>query len=152
MSSPEPIPLRSAEPGDLAAIHRLLQSAGLPDGDVGETLLSHFVVAVSAEGELIGAGAIEPLGEGEGLLRSLVVAPAARGQALGRHIVAALRAERRGWSLYLLTTDAEDYFAAQGWQRIDRAQAPPALRAHAQFAGLCPASAVVMCRLAAGET
>ena len=45
-----------------------------------------------------------------------------------------------------LTTTAADYFARLGFVRIDRDAAPPAIRATAQFASLCPASAHVMRR------
>ena len=84
------------------------------------------------------------------LLRSVVVAPAWRGRGLGGTLVAALetRARETGSErLWLLTDGAEGWFAERGYERCEREQAPPGVRAHAQFRDLCPASAVLMCRV-----
>jgi amino-acid N-acetyltransferase len=48
--------------------------------------------------------------------------------------------------LFLLTTTAEPIFARWGFRRVDRAEAPPAIRESREFASLCPASAVFMAR------
>jgi len=54
-------------------------------------------------------------------------------------------ARQRGiQALYLLTTRAEVFFANRGYVRIPREAAPPVLRQTAEFAALCPASAVCM--------
>mgnify|MGYP000866692221 CR=1 FL=1 len=85
----------------------------------------------------------------DALLRSVVVAPSARTRGIGRALVEALaqRAQERGAQrLWLLTTDAAPFFARLGWAVMDRAQAPPAIAASRQFAGLCPASATFMAR------
>ena len=47
-------------------------------------------------------------------------------------------------ALWLLTTDASDYFAARGYAAADRACAPAALQGCAQFRSLCPSSAACL--------
>jgi amino-acid N-acetyltransferase len=82
-----------------------------------------------------------------GLLRSLAVAPGRREQGLGRRLAdqAEAAARDRGVrELYLLTTTAEAFFARRGFERADRASAPPDLQATAEFHSLCPSSAVCM--------
>ncbi|NID14509.1 hypothetical protein [Luteibacter yeojuensis] len=46
--------------------------------------------------------------------------------------------------LFLLTTTATDYFVERGYRRVDREEVPADIRSTRQFAGLCPASALVM--------
>jgi N-acetylglutamate synthase-like GNAT family acetyltransferase len=97
---------------------------------------------------VVGAGAVQPLG-GDGLLRSVIVTGALRGQGLGARIVEALEANAIAQglaALYLLTADAPGFFESLGYRRIARADAPAAVRASAQFASICPASAVCMAR------
>ena len=82
-----------------------------------------------------------------GLLRSLLVAAPCRGAGLGRRLVAALEAsasERKVRELWLLTIDAEHFFARLAYNATARAAAPAAIQASAEFASLCPASAVLM--------
>jgi N-acetylglutamate synthase-like GNAT family acetyltransferase len=47
-------------------------------------------------------------------------------------------------TLFLLTTTSADYFVKGGYRRVDRADVPADIQGTQQFAGLCPASAVVM--------
>ncbi len=56
-------------------------------------------------------------------------------RALCEHVVELARARRFG-SLWLLTTSARDYFTRRGFEAVDRATAPDALRTTAQFASL----------------
>jgi amino-acid N-acetyltransferase len=46
--------------------------------------------------------------------------------------------------MYLLTTTAETFFERRGYRRVDRIQAPPAIKLTPEFAGLCPASSAFM--------
>jgi amino-acid N-acetyltransferase len=46
--------------------------------------------------------------------------------------------------LWLLTTNTERFFERLGFERMNRADAPASIAATSQFAGLCPASAIVM--------
>ena len=59
--------------------------------------------------------------------------------------VAERTARQRGiTALYLLTTTAEAFFPQRGDVRISREAAPPVLYRTAEFAALCPASAVCL--------
>jgi len=61
-------------------------------------------------------------------------------------------ARQRGYrAIYLLTTDASEFFAARGYQRVDREQAPASVRATSQFSALCPASSILMFKPLANE-
>jgi len=96
--------------------------------------------------QVVGAVGLQNAG-GAGLLRSLVVLSSLHRQGRGAALVAA--AERlavgRGIDdMYLMTTTVPGFFALLDYLRVDRASAPPALQQTAQFATLCPASAVCM--------
>lgn len=140
------MPSRIAElPPTLSEARALLAQAGLPADDLGdEDSLRLF--AVREGGRLVGMVGLQPLG-GVALLRSLAVESPARGRGVGALLVATAeeQARRAGCAeVYLLTTGAAAYFAGRGYRAIGREEAPPALRATRQYAGLCPASAVVM--------
>src|SRR5262249_6330669 len=84
-----------------------------------------------------------------GLLRSLVVDERFRSRGVGQALVASLNSLIRAAgisSLFLLTTNAADYFTHLGFERIPREQLPPSLNASEDLRAACPASAV---RLAA---
>src|SRR5450631_1793118 len=123
----------------------LLEAEGLPASDLTEAQLGHFFFTGSdgAPSALVG---LEIYGEAA-LLRSLVVSAAARTQGLGSALV--LHAEEYAAAhqvraLYLLTTTAEPYFERRGYRRIDRSEAPSAIRSTREFASLCPADSAFM--------
>jgi amino-acid N-acetyltransferase len=139
------VDIRRARRGDFAAVTRLLRGAGLPVEDLDEEHLAEFLVAASGDSVagLIGLEAYPPVG----LLRSLVVDPESRGTGVGGLLVAALEASarRRGLTeLWLLTIDADRYFAALGYVRKERSDAPPAIRGTVEFSELCPGTAILM--------
>lgn len=131
---------------DLAIINRRLAEAHLPHDDV-EPHLRHFILA--SEDEVItGIVGLEIYGH-IGLLRSLVVAQDARKRGIGRDLCESLyqHALAQGVrDLYLLTVDAEDYFSARGFSRMERSLAPAAIQTTRQFSELCPGSATLMYR------
>ncbi|PMS19802.1 GNAT family N-acetyltransferase [Trinickia dabaoshanensis] len=138
--------IRSAQPGDYAAICALLAREGLPIDDVHDDAPARFHVAFGDDGVLLGCVAIERYGP-EALLRSLAVLPELRRGGLGAALVAtierqaaACQAER----VFLLTTTARAYFEARGYRAVDRSEASSAVRASTQFASICPQSAVCM--------
>ncbi len=99
-------------------------------------------------GRIVGAAALEHHGA-DGLLRSVVVGESLRGTGLGRRLTQAAldAADSAGLrSVRLLTETAPDFFAHLGFERFDRAQAPPAIAASEEFAVACPDSAVAMVR------
>jgi amino-acid N-acetyltransferase len=140
----EDIELRHARHQDRSRLIGLLTSAGLPSADV-DLVRQVFTLAVKGE-EVVGSVGLELYGEAA-LLRSLVVTKSHRGQGLGDRLYrhALTEAAQSGViSVYLLTTTAAPYFAARGFREVSRQTAPPPLRASAEFATLCPATAVLM--------
>lgn len=132
---------RPSRPGDEVAIRALLAAASLPVEDLS-TGRQEFVLAHSG-GALVGCVGLEAYGD-VGLLRSFAVAPALRRRGLGarlfEHIVA--RSLLRGVkTAYVLTTTAERFCLAHGFERVDRSQVPAAIAATEQFRALCPATA-----------
>lgn len=143
--------LRSALRDDLPEIVQLLMDCGLPTDDVPEAL-GAFVTA-SVGKALAGVVALERFGD-VGLLRSLAVAPTYRGRGIGRRLCEHVleEAERRGLrQVYLLTTDATDYFARHGFVAVGRDRAPERIRRTRQFRELCPGTATLMRRPVAAD-
>lgn len=136
----------SAVPSQWAAIKQLIGEASLPTDDLDESTCSFF--RVYADGSaIVGAVALEPLGNDAAMLRSLVVAPIARGRGVGHSLVENVEAWARSQNItdiFLLTTTADRFFSRLGYQRVDRDVAPDSVKAHEQFRALCPASAVLM--------
>jgi amino-acid N-acetyltransferase len=133
--------LRLATPDDEPAVRALLASASLPVDDVS-TSRQDFVLAHRG-GALVGCVGLESCGDA-GVLRSFAVEPGLRRQGLGtllfERIVA--RALLRGVkTAYVLTTSAERFCLAHGFERVDRAAVPAAIAATAQFRALCPSTA-----------
>jgi len=129
----------------------LLTDCHLPTDGI-ELLTDNCLVARFGV-RIIGVAALEPCGQ-SALLRSLAVAPDCRGRSLGRSLSARMVSHARLLGverLYLLTTDAERYFAKQGFSRTERSAAPTQIHATSQFRSLCPKSAVCMTRDISGE-
>lgn len=139
--------LRAARAADLAPVIALLESCGLPTGDVTEAMLASFCVA-EADGSVVGTAGLETFGIG-GLLRSVAVEESWRGSGLAARLVDWCEAEARRQgvtTVYLLTTTAADYFRKRGYADLAREAVPAAVAGHAQFRSLCPASAKCLCK------
>jgi len=138
------IRLRLAHPADWPAVETLLVANRLPLDGAREHL-STFVLAQSGL-EVVGCAGVEPRGD-VALLRSVAVAPGLHRQGIGRQMVSLLldEARRRNFkSVALLTTTARRWFEGFGFRSAERATAPAALMASAEFQGVCPASADFM--------
>jgi amino-acid N-acetyltransferase len=135
--------IRPASATDLGAAIKLLEKAGLPVADLTAGTLAFAAERDNAVQGVIGA---EVLGACA-LLRSLVVSANARGAGIGAALVTALEvsciADRVG-ELWLLTIDADPFFAKLGYRARKRSEVPDAIRATREFSGLCPDSAVLM--------
>lgn len=110
------------------------------------TALELIVGAPRAATGLVGVAGAERYGA-TWLLRSLVVAPQFRGRGHGSALVASVLAEagRAGiGEVFLLTTDAQPFFAARRFQEVARDAVPAALRSSAELQGACPATATLM--------
>lgn len=144
--------VESASASDLEAIRRLLESAGLPCGDLTPPHLDSFVCAKSGE-DLVGVIGFEAFGQ-DALVRSLAVVPSHRGRGIGSNLLADVEnvARQHGVkTLYGLTETIEPLLLRRGYGRIDRADAPESIRATSEFRALCPASAVLLVKRIARE-
>ena len=135
----------AARATDFAESCSLLVASGLPVDDLTTAHLDDFLVAKRAA-KTVGLIGLERFAA-VGLLRSLVIDSSCRGIGLGRQLVSALEtraAEHNIAELWLLTTDADPFFTALGYQVADRDEAPDDIAGTAEFAGLCPGDAVLM--------
>jgi N-acetylglutamate synthase-like GNAT family acetyltransferase len=141
-----------ARPHDVKDALDLLRRLGLPETDVAERW-GHYFVVHEDDGRVVGVGGLEIHGD-DGLLRSVAVNVDYRRQGLGASLVEAAieRAKRLELrSVYLLTTDARDYFARQGFAPCPREEAPPAIRESWEYTTGCPSTAVLMKREVGGR-
>jgi amino-acid N-acetyltransferase len=123
--------------GDLRAA---LEAADLPTLDLDEGDATYFTDEAGSFGGLVRLGNIA-------LLRSIVVPRAKQRHGLGTDMLAGLigTAQKSGArEVWLLTTTAEGFFAANGFARVARTDAPAAVAATSQFKSLCPDSAALM--------
>lgn len=130
--------------GGFGLLRPTLEAARLPVDDLDQRGRVFFEMFDEA-------GPIGFIGlEGDGadrLLRSLVVLPGRKRQGHGALLVAhgEASAGRDGVRrLHLLTATAADFFRAYGYRPADRADAPAAIAATAQFTSLCPGSAAYL--------
>jgi N-acetylglutamate synthase-like GNAT family acetyltransferase len=142
--APEPIVIGAAYPADLPAVRHLLVVAGLPLDGIDEHVAT--MVVARAGGEIVGTAAVELYADGA-LLRSVAVQPSVQGQGVGQRLTAAALTMAREHGLdtaFLLTTTADTYFHALGFQSIARADVPASVQASIEFRSACPASATAM--------
>lgn len=135
-----------AAPGDLPEVQMLLTQCGLSTDGI-ESALEHCLLARSGP-IVVGTVALEPY-RPFGLVRSLAVSPDHRHQGLGQSLCARIISHARLQQierLYLLTTGAEWFFDALGFEPVAREAVPPAVRSSDQFHHICPVSAVCMNR------
>jgi len=139
-----PLQVEPAGEDRLDDVERLLAASDLPAEDVRSGPGRFYVAAAGSD--VAGVGGLE-LYDTAGLLRSVAVRESERGEGVGTAICEALEETARDegvWTLYLLTTTAPGFFAARGYEEVERSEAPPALRETTQFEELCPATAVCM--------
>lgn len=131
---------------DLDRIRELLKNHDLPYEDLVTSTVNF--ITLEDDGQLIGCIGLEQYGR-DGLLRSFAVAPTHQHKGIGSKLLAQFleAAKVAGIArLHLLTTTANHYFAKHGFQVTDRSQAPASISSTAEFASICPASAVYMIR------
>jgi amino-acid N-acetyltransferase len=139
------IHIEPAAPSDFDAMRTLIAEAALPlDGLEADRVSA--LVARDARGAVVGCAALEVYAS-EALLRSVAVSAARRGGGTGglllRHALE-LAARRAVQDVYLLTTTAAPFFASRGFEVVERADVPAAIRATGEFSSICPSSAIVM--------
>ncbi|AWJ84846.1 hypothetical protein TSH58p_15730 [Azospirillum sp. TSH58] len=131
---------------ELPALAALLAMEGLPNQDIADAGRRFW--RVDDPDGLLGYGGLEVYGR-DGLLRSVVVLPERRRRGNGHAVVDAISREAMALGLdrlWLLTIGAAGFFERIGFRRAERSEAPPDVRASAQFASLCPGSAVCLRR------
>ena len=131
-------------PWERGGIEAALKLAGLPSEDVDAPEILYW--RFERNDMPAGFGGLE-IHADQALLRSVVALPPVRHRGIGAAIVEVLETEavaRHIRALYLLTTDCEGFFARLGYTPCRRDDVPAAIRATAQFASLCPASAIAM--------
>lgn len=142
--------IRPATILDLERATNLLTAAGLPIADLNVEILA----LVAEKNEIFqGVIGLEVFGE-IALLRSLVVSVDARGAGIGPALVTALETACMAdgiRELWLLTIDADGFFAKLGYIPRVRSEAPDAIRNTEEFSGLCPGDAVIMSKYLSGS-
>ena len=142
--------VRAATGRDVATAFEFLRQEGLPTADL--TVSNLALVAEDSSGTL-GVIGLDEFG-GVGLLRSLVVRPSARGRGVGRSLATALERFAHGHGIremWLLTMDADRYFAGLGFTVRNRDDAPDAIRGCEEFSTLCPTDAVLMSKATSAD-
>ncbi|MBX3157292.1 MAG: GNAT family N-acetyltransferase [Deltaproteobacteria bacterium] len=133
-------------PDALEAARMLLRASDLPADDLPDPAI-RLLGAFDGD-ELLGVVGLQTC-DATGLLRSLAVRPVARDRGIARALCERVFALADGQGLdglWLLTTSASAYFTRHGFRAVDRNTAPLAIRETAQFASLCPSTAIVMRR------
>jgi amino-acid N-acetyltransferase len=138
------VSIEHAAAGEAETLLTLLADNNLPTDGLSDHLQTTLVAR--HDGRTIGCAALE-LYETSALLRSVAVAKDWQHRHVGRDLtLAALRLarERHASTVYLLTTTAERYFPAFGFEVIARAEVPLLVQTSIEFTSACPSSAAVM--------
>ena len=136
--------IRLATELDFERIKNLLQSVDLPIEGVRENL-SNFLILFQ-DRQLIGTVGLEIYGE-KALLRSLAVTEEQQGSGYGQKLCYSIidKAKELNTSeLYLLTENAEGFFASQGFKTISREKVDKSVKSSVEFQSVCPESATCM--------
>jgi amino-acid N-acetyltransferase len=135
---------RTAVDDDLDQVAALLAEAELPPVDASQSL-SNLIVGFD-DSQLVGCVGLEVYAR-TGLVRSMVVTPDRRANGLGRELFRSLlaRAYELGLKeLFLLTVDAEGFFAKLGFTAVPRDRAPASIQDSTESRELCPETATLM--------
>lgn len=132
---------------ELDRVRLRLLSDGMPVHDLVRPDI-YFYTATTETGAQIGWGGLEVHGS-QALLRAVLVNPVLRGIGAGRALVGALleaAREKQVSDIWLLTTDAEQFFTKLGFAVVERSAAPAAIRAGEEFTWHQDSHAVCMHR------
>ena len=128
--------VRRARPQDAAAISHLNNTFANEGQMLRRTpemislAIDDYVVVQNTAGELVACGALKEYSPSVAEVAAIAVSRAAHGKGLGRAIVTAVEqlARKRGiYDVFALTLQP-DFFAAIGYQRVDRARYPEKIR------------------------
>ena len=125
----------------------LLGKCGLPSDDILDEYLPNFVVAF--ENDLpVGVAGLQ-LFDRAALVRSVGVAPEHRQRGIASALLQAVESQAMNLGVrkvYLLTNDAQRYFAKHGYEESSRCAAPAEIQCCSQFGSSCCAEATLMCK------
>jgi N-acetylglutamate synthase-like GNAT family acetyltransferase len=128
--------VRRARPQDAVAISRLNNSFAnegqmlIRTPEMVSLAIDDYIVVQGARGELLACGALKEYSPSVAEIAAIAVSREAHGRGLGRTIVRAVEdlARMRGvYDVFALTLQPE-FFAAIGYQRVDRARYPEKIR------------------------
>jgi N-acetylglutamate synthase-like GNAT family acetyltransferase len=128
--------VRRARLQDAAAISRLNNTFANEGQMLNRTpemialAIDDYLVVQNTRGELLACGALKEYSPSVAEVAAIAVAKEAHGRGLGRAIVQAVEtlARKRGiYDVFALTLQPE-FFAAIGYQRVDRARYPEKIR------------------------
>ena len=128
--------VRRARPQDAVAISRLNNSFAnegqmlIRTPEMISLAIDDYVVVQGQRGELLACGALKEYSPSVAEVAAIAVAREAHGRGLGRTIVKSVEdlARMRGiYDVFALTLQP-DFFAAIGYQRVDRARYPEKIR------------------------
>ncbi|MEO8560429.1 MAG: GNAT family N-acetyltransferase [bacterium] len=128
--------VRRARPQDAVAISRLNNSFAnegqmlIRTPEMIALAIDDYLVVQNARGELLACGALKEYSPSVAEVAAIAVSREAHGRGLGRTIVRAVEdlARMRGiYDVFALTLQP-DFFAAIGYQRVDRARYPEKIR------------------------
>jgi N-acetylglutamate synthase-like GNAT family acetyltransferase len=128
--------VRRARPQDAIAIARLNNSFAnegqmlIRTPEMISLAIDDYVVVQGARGELLACGALKEYSPSVAEVAAIAVSREAHGRGLGRTIVRSVEdlARMRGiYDVFALTLQP-DFFAAIGYQRVDRARYPEKIR------------------------
>ncbi len=128
--------VRRARPGDAVAISRLNNTFANEGQMLKRTpemialAIDDYVVVQNTAGELLACGALKEYSPSVAEVAAIAVSRDAHGKGLGRAIVSAVEAlaRKRGiFDVFALTLQPE-FFAAIGYERVDRARYPEKIR------------------------
>ncbi|MBT3045894.1 MAG: arsenic resistance N-acetyltransferase ArsN2 [Candidatus Thiodiazotropha sp.] len=130
---------------ELSEIKALLEGCGLPTEDM-DLKKSLYFYGKKIDSMIVAVVGLEILGR-NALIRSVAVSAGYRGKGIGKRLVSfaeSTAASKGVEKLYLLTTDAHDYFCALGYRSVSRAVVPEAIENTQQFSTICPSNALLM--------
>ena len=128
--------VRRARPQDAVAISRLNNSFAnegqmlIRTPEMISLAIDDYVVVQGARGDLLACGALKEYSPSVAEVAAIAVSREAHGRGLGRTIVRSVEdlARMRGiYDVFALTLQPE-FFAAIGYQRVDRARYPEKIR------------------------
>jgi N-acetylglutamate synthase-like GNAT family acetyltransferase len=128
--------VRRARPQDAVAISRLNNSFAnegqmlIRTPEMISLAIDDYVVVQGARGDLLACGALKEYSPSVAEVAAIAVSREAHGRGLGRTIVRSVEGLARMRSVYdvFALTLQPDFFAAIGYQRVDRARYPEKIR------------------------